>query len=188
VQDALAKRSLTDGLSADLRIATETEMMLCLADAGDMHCVREVTELQRRDARHIVTAWRVFISLVNAARFDEARVLQQAAGLYAPHDVLAADLRLDALFTTAVLALQAQADWPRAAAIFTQLRHALLRSAPANNKPHHLFWPALRGELIAFTRLERRDEAIAVLQQCLQSYAGAAEDLMREIIPASAPS
>ena len=181
LQAALARRSLTDGLSADLRAATEVEIILCLAEAGDPASVPAVIALWRRDDAHIVTAWRAFISLVNAACFTQALSLQQTAGLYAPQDHLNAALRQDALFTTGVLALQERADWPRAIAIFAQLRQLLLQSMPDNNEPGHLFWPALRGEVMGLRNLGRQDEADALLRKCIPAYAGAPADLCRQL-------
>jgi SAM-dependent methyltransferase len=181
LQAALGRRSLTDGLSADLRAATEAEIVLCLAEAGDPACVPAVIALWRRDEAHIVTAWRAFISLVNTASFTQAQLLQQTAGLYAPQDHLTTALRQDALFTTGVLALQAQPDWPRAVAIFAQLRQLLLQSMRGNNAPGHLFWPAVRGEVMGLRSLGRQDEADALLRKFIPAYAGAPADLSGQL-------
>jgi SAM-dependent methyltransferase len=180
LQAALGRRSLRDGLSAKLRSAVETEIMLCRADARDADCVAAVTELARRDQAHIVTAWRVFIFLVNAAYFPEALTLQQAACLYAPPDELTEDLRRDACFTIGILALH-RADWPRAVTVFAQLRSLLLQTMPPHDAPHHLFWPALRGEVVALMNLGAKTESITLLQQFLPAYPGAPEDLRQQL-------
>jgi SAM-dependent methyltransferase len=181
LQAALARRSLTDGLSANLRNATETEIVLCLADRGDTNCIEALTKLLRHDAAHLVTAWRVFILLVNAARFTHARELQQAIGLDAPHDALSEDLFRDALFTTGVLALQDEAGWPRAVALFGQLRRLLLQSTPRDGEPHHLFWPALRGEVLALNNLGRQGEAVVLLRQFIPAYTNPPGDLSQQL-------
>jgi hypothetical protein len=177
LQAALAKRSLTDGLAASLRRATRIEIMLCLADAGDADCLEALTSLPRKDPNHAVTAWRVFITLVNAGHFAMARELQHSNGFEAPGDALDENLHLDALFTTGILALQATADWPHAVRIFAQLRQLLLKLS----QPHHLFWPALRGEVTALKNLNRQQDAQELLREFIPSYPGAPADLTAQV-------
>jgi SAM-dependent methyltransferase len=177
LQAALGRRSLTDALTTGLRAAAETEIILCLAAAGDPDCLTAVTALLAREPGHRVIAWRAFISLINAGAFIPARALQEAVGLYAPDDAAVGPLRDDALFTTGVLALQERWDWPRAVAIFAQLRTLLLQSAPPREQPGHLFWPALRGEIKALQNLDRHDEATALLNKFIPAYDGAPDDL-----------
>ena len=174
---ALGKRSLTDGLSASLRRVTETEIYLCLADAGNADCVTAVAALDRNDPGAAVTSWRVFITLVNGGYFAVARELRHVAGLDAPDAVLDANLYLDALFTSGVLALQASGDWPRAVAFFAQLRVLLVRT----EKPHHLFWPALRGEVLVLENLNRQEDAQKLLRQFIPGFAGAPDDLVARL-------
>jgi SAM-dependent methyltransferase len=177
---ALAQRSLTDGLTIGLRECAMTEIALCLAAAGDADCVGLVMAM-RDWSNDLTTAWRVFISLVNGGFVACGRQLQQAAGLYAPQEALESKLRLDALFTTGVLALEDAADWPRALSIFTELRSRLLRSLSASGNVPHLFWPGLRGEVTALRHLDRAEEARKLLQNVIPAYAGAPADLMQQL-------
>ena len=182
LQTALARRSLTDALSAALRAAAETELMLCLAEDGDHECVvHAAADALRRDPQRRVTAWRVFIALVNRGHFARALELQETAGLYAPDDDLSRALRCDALFTTGILALQNEPDWPRAAAIFAQLRHLLTKTVAENETQPNLFWPTVRGEFLALSKLNRRDEALALLRQLVAQHPNAPEDLLGQL-------
>jgi SAM-dependent methyltransferase len=179
LQGALARRSLTDALGWALRAAAKRELTLCLAETGDPECLSEVMAELRHDPSQRVLAWRVFVALVNGAHFEAALGLQQRAGLYAPDEDDPVDLRRDALFTTGMLALQNAADWPRAAAIFAQLRRLLERLAPQKPENAPLFWPTVRGEILALKKLGREEEALALLQQVMPHRSGAPEDLRR---------
>ncbi len=182
LQDALAKRSLTDGLAADLRQAVGAEIALCLAETGDAECVPAVLQLRGGDAQHYAsTSWGAFIRLVNQANFSAARTLQEAAQLFAPQDGLDEKLRLDALFSTGVLALQNAEEWDRAHKIFAQVRELLLQAMLPDAEPSHLFWPALRGEVIALSQAGRAEAATALLQKFVPAYPGAPDDLRMQL-------
>lgn len=192
LQDALAKRSLIDALAADLSGAVAAEIALCLAEAGDMACVAAVLRLRNGNAqRYAATFWGAFVRLVNRASFATAHALQEAAEIFAPQDELDETLRLDALFTTGILALQDAGEPERARAIFAKLRDVLLlQAAAADGEPGHLFWPALRGEVVSLHQAGREEVATALLQRYLQAWAGAPDDLRLQVpaaIPASNP-
>ena len=73
LQDALARRSLTDGLSADLARVIAGEILLCQADAGDAACVAGLVAFG-----DLTIGWRGFILLVNAGAMDQAEALKAA--------------------------------------------------------------------------------------------------------------
>nr|HQU05276.1 class I SAM-dependent methyltransferase [Acidocella sp.] len=150
LQGALAQRSLIDGLSASLLGATKAEILLCLADTAHPDTVAEAQSLLQQDAASITIIWRAFVSLVSSGAFETARHLQKALELYLPDNSFAFELRRDALFSLGVLALQDEKYYPRAAESFRQLRTLFL-----NNQadPGNMFWPAVRGEVIALDRL-----------------------------------
>ncbi|HUW79739.1 MAG TPA: methyltransferase domain-containing protein [Acidocella sp.] len=253
LQNALAKRSLTDGLSANLDKIIESEILFCLAEAGNGASVAGLIE--RGD---VVDGWRGFIALVNANALELARELKQALltdmppptlpdalrrdallclanfslasggetlraidyalalqsmGLPADHIILGTFTRLvnatdfasawrllpvaepllikvrppydaparDALFSAGILYLQKGDNWSRSAATFARLRDALVKMAPPPTAPDALFWPALRGEVLALRRLNRGDEATELLQIFIESYPGAPDDLREQI-------
>ena len=127
-------------------------------------------------------AFAAFVTLVNGAEYGLAR------GLLAVVDPALLRLRppynetaRNALFAAGLLALQDGGDVRRAAALFARLRDALVKLAPADEAgggdADPLFWPALRGEILALNRLDRGAEAGVLLQSFLPAYAGAPDDL-----------
>jgi hypothetical protein len=175
LQEALAQRSLTDGLSASLRGAAKAEILLCLADTAHPDTVAEAQSLLQQDPSSITIVWRAFVSVVSIGAFETARDLQKAQELYLPDESFAFELRRDALFSLGVLALQDEKYHPRAAESFRQVRTMFL-----NNQadPGNMFWPAVRGEVIALDRLNRRDLATSLLSELIPLYAGAPVDLL----------
>jgi len=255
LQAALAQRSLTDGLTANLIGVTQGEIALCLAEAGQAEAVPALL------AAGPVKAWLGLVRLVNAAAFDAAAALHaalrndasaeaamQMLDLANRQDVLAALLLLDlqrdtpssqlmarlaalkaarldearlddlafsafvtlvnadrldaaqallpavepalrtrrppydagtqnALFSLGVLSLQSKARSLQAAASFARLRDDLMRGLAPGMALPGLFWPCLRGEVLALRKLDRGDEAELLLQRYLPHYDDAPEDL-----------
>jgi hypothetical protein len=120
--------------------------------------------------------------LVNAGRYDEARqslaqVEPILLRLRPPYAAAAAD----ALFSAGILCLQHKDDWRRGAASFARLRDGLVKQTPKGETPHALFWPAMRGEVIALHQLNRGAEATALLKAFLDAYPGAPDDLREQL-------
>jgi SAM-dependent methyltransferase len=109
LQAALAKRSLTDGLSASIGRIIETEIWLCQAEAGDAACVPAL--VARGD---VVDGWRGFVALVNAEALDPAGALKEALLADMPHPALPDDLRRNALLSLANFVLAPGGETPRA--------------------------------------------------------------------------
>jgi SAM-dependent methyltransferase len=100
LQNALARRSLTDGLSADLGRIIAGEILLCLADAGDPACVAGLVEFGDP-----VIGWRGFVLLVNAGAMEVAQELRLAMLPEMPEASLPEHLQRDAKLMLANLAL-----------------------------------------------------------------------------------
>lgn len=177
LQNALAKRSLGDGLAGNIADLTALELLLCAAEAGEPESVDALCA--RGD---VAAGWRGFVALVNAGAYAQAARLQQALLGETPGDTLPAGLRRDALFAAAMLHLAAE-NWPRGAAGFATLRAGLRRTNPPGAVPEPLFWPALRGEVVALHRLGRYEEASLLLRDCIAAYPGAPDDLRQQIDP-----
>ena len=47
--------------------------------------------------------------------------------------------------------------------------------------PDKLFWPALRGEVLALQRLKRGEEAEALLTDFIRTYPDAPDDLLSQV-------
>ena len=120
--------------------------------------------------------------LVNAGRYDEARqclaVVEPILLKLRPPYAAAAQ---DALFAAGILCLQHKDDWRRGAASFARLRDGLVKQTPKGQTPPALFWPAMRGEVIALHQLNRGAEATALLQAFLDTYPGAPDDLREQL-------
>jgi hypothetical protein len=85
------------------------------------------------------------------------------------------------LFSAGILALHTEAGELRAITHFARLRDDLLKHGP----PGELFWPALRGELVALNRVKRGDEAEALLLEFAASVPNMPDDLLARL-PAGA--
>ncbi len=126
-------------------------------------------------------AFAAFVTLVNGAEFPLARRLLPMVDpallrLRPPYNETARN----ALFAAGVLALQERDEWRRSVAVFARLRDALVKLAPPGGTPDPLFWPALRGEILALHRLDRAADAGALLASFLPVYAGAPDDLREQ--------
>ncbi|MGO9816522.1 MAG: methyltransferase domain-containing protein [Acidocella sp.] len=125
-----------------------------------------------------------FTTLVNQQEFATARALlapvePELLALRPPFDPAGRD----ALFAAGALYLEDEQEWRRCASCFGRLRDALAKSAPPGAAPEPLFWPALRGEVVALHRLERYEEATLLLQEFIGTYPDAPEDLRQQIEP-----
>lgn len=123
-----------------------------------------------------------FTRLVNAGRYDVARqclilVEPVLIKLRPPYSAEAQN----ALFTAGILGLQQKNDWRRGAASFARLRDAFVKQTPKGQTPDPLFWPAMRGEVIALHQLNRGAEATSLLREFLDAYPGAPDDLREQL-------
>jgi SAM-dependent methyltransferase len=84
---------------------------------------------------------------------DDLRALRQP---FAPNE-------RNVLFAAGILALETEDGQLHALRHFARLRDDLLKYPVADGTPGELFWPVLRGELVALNRLERADEAETLL-------------------------
>ncbi len=100
LQDALAKRSLTDLLSASIGGIVETEILLCQAEAGDPACLPALIA-----SGDELIGWRGFVALVNADAIELAAALQSALLPAVPSAAMPPDLRRNGLLSLANFAL-----------------------------------------------------------------------------------
>ncbi len=131
-------------------------------------------------ASRIATAARTpdhLVELVNAGRYDEARLLASALGNYAATDhTPTSDTDRDRWFSLAVLDMQPGGDASRAVRRFAAVRASLPGPGAA------LYWPALRGEVEATALLDGAEAADALRHQALQElehFDGAIPDDLR---------
>lgn len=134
------------------------------------------------DERRVGLGFQAFSMLVNQAAFAPAEAIlpfiePELVGLQPPFSPHARD----ALFAAGILFLQGEETLRRAALAFARLRDALLKQALAGGGPDDLFWPALRGEVLALHRLNRAEEATVLLQSFIDDYPGAPEDLREQL-------
>jgi SAM-dependent methyltransferase len=113
LQAALARRSLSDGLSASILATLRTEILLCQAETGDEEATLALIALAAPGDASVI-GWRGFVALVNAGAIGLAGDLQAALGLSWPPERLPADLRRDALLSLANFALAPGGDAMRA--------------------------------------------------------------------------
>jgi SAM-dependent methyltransferase len=255
LQNALGKRSLTDGLSASIGKILRVEILLSQAETANASCLSGLIEIGDE-----TVGWRGFVAFVNANERGLARQLKAAILPDLPSEAVPAGVRRDALlslanfdlvaggdtmralnvvpslyalgaeadaerilleafvnlvnaaefgaargvlpqvdplliklappygqaghnglFAAGVLLLQERDDARRSAAVFARLRDALIKLTPPPASPDDLFWPALRGEVMALHRLKRGAEATALLEEFTASYPGAPDDLLEQI-------
>jgi 2-polyprenyl-3-methyl-5-hydroxy-6-metoxy-1,4-benzoquinol methylase len=129
-----------------------------------------------------------FVTLVNADDIAAAAIIFPLmvpfiAKLRAPYNPAARN----ALFACGVFATSANnpaRDPGRGAAIFARLRDDSSKRLAPSAAPDELFWPCLRGEIAALNELHRHHEANALLQDFINRYPGAPDDL-RQLAPAA---
>ncbi|MGE4480319.1 methyltransferase domain-containing protein [Acidocella sp.] len=123
-----------------------------------------------------------FAALVNGEAYEAAgAMLKELDPLLLPLTAPYAPAERDALFAAGILFLREKKRWPRAAASFMRLREALAGQAQPGEAPDPLFWPALRGEVLALHKLKRGEEARMLLATYLPAYPGAPEDLRAQM-------
>ena len=165
------------GLLRDVAI---TSLHLELSAVGNLALVAErlaaVLRVERDKAQRKSALLACFVALVNGQKFTEARaMLPQVDPILIAIAPPYADIECDALFTAGVLFLQEKKTWPRSAVSFARVRDWLLKQA---TPPAPLFWQALRGEVMALHKLNRGDEARALLESFVPVYPDAPEDLL----------
>ncbi|MBB5373580.1 class I SAM-dependent methyltransferase [Acidocella aromatica] len=123
-----------------------------------------------------------FATLVNQDQPDPARqllprvepVLIKLRPPYAPAE-------RDVLFAAGILYTQDEENWRRGLASFAKLRDELAKLSAPGKEPAPLFWPTLRGEVVALHRLNRGGEARELLEAFVNAYSGAPDDLRQQI-------
>lgn len=130
----------------------------------------------------VILAFSAFSMLVNQGNFEAGRRLLSRV------DPLLLKLRppftpaaCDALFAAGILFMQERGELRRSAASFARLHDGLIKMAPPGEAPGPLFWPALRGEVVALNQLSRGDEAMSLLRSFLDAYPGAPDDLREQL-------
>ena len=190
-----AARQLEEGLEQRLTLYTDAQKLTALttqaqldAQADDAQEARLPARLQALRAAGMdeagltELAFQLFSMLVNRGAFDAARAFLPLVDtalikLRPPFSPMARD----ALFGAGILCLQHKDDLRRSAASFARLRDGLVKQTPEGAEPDPLFWPALRGEVVALHQLKRGDEATTLLRAFLDIYPGAPDDLREQI-------
>ena len=120
-----------------------------------------------------------FVRLVNEEKLSLARgLLPMVEPLIIKFSPPYDETSRNALFAAGILFLQDKEQLLRSVTLFARVRNSLVKLATVDSKPHILFWPTLRGEVIALRRLDRAEEAMVLLQTFLPNYQGAPEDLL----------
>jgi SAM-dependent methyltransferase len=189
-QDDLVDRldACTPALRQDALVAL---LLLGMQPGGDLGRIPERLDAALREgidetrARALMLT--AFATLVNNAAFATARqilpvvdpVLLKMRPPFAPEE-------RDTLFAAGILFLQEKDDWRRGVASLARLRDELMKRTPPGETPDQLFWPALRGEVVALFNLGRAEEATALLTALIPTYPGAPDDL-RHLIEKQEP-
>jgi len=141
-----------------------------------------LNQTQLDEARLQELALNAFATLVNQ---DQPAPARQILGLVEPELIRLrppyAPAGRDALFALGILHLQEEGDLRRSVTSFVRLRDGLVKLTPPGQEPDQLFWPALRGEVVALHRLSRAEEATELLETFLATYPGAPDDLRQQI-------
>ncbi|HTQ70402.1 MAG TPA: class I SAM-dependent methyltransferase, partial [Acidocella sp.] len=157
-------------------------LYLELRDGGDAARIPErLNSILRAGAgeeREKILILAAFTALVNKQEQAKARqMLPLAEPLIMKFSPPYSAEARDALFSAGILFLQEKQDWPRSVASFARLRDSLEKQTPACSVPEPLFWPALRGEVLALHKLNRGAEAEALLTGLVSAYPDAPDDL-----------
>lgn len=155
-----------------------TGLSLDVSPLGEIPRIPEHIAALQGDENARDSCLSAFVAMVNAQAFVQAGAvlpqieayLQTCATPYQPGE-------RDALFAMGILLLQTDDSLVRSARCFARLREEMVLQQPAGSLPMPLFWPALRGEVIALQKLNRVDEAQDLLSFCLTTYPSAPEDL-----------
>jgi SAM-dependent methyltransferase len=144
--------------------------------------VEEVMNGGLEETRYLALGLSAFVTLVNGGEFSTARLLLH---LVEPMLIKARppfdDAMCNGLFAAGILFLQDRGELRRAVTILARLRDGLVKRNPPGAPPDPLFWPALRGEVLALHKLNRGADATALLQTFGQAYADMPDDLRQHI-------
>ena len=184
-RDRAVERRMADCKAGLRRDALAALLMLELQQGDGARIVQRLEEALQgglEEARMQELELVAFVTLVNAGDFANARLLRHLVDpllqtLRPPY----AEVARNALFAAGVLFLEQRDDWRRSATCFARLRDELVRLAPAGSEPDALFWPALRGELVALNHLKRGEDAAALLNAFAGYYPGAPDDLLQQM-------
>ncbi|WP_298224435.1 class I SAM-dependent methyltransferase [Acidocella sp.] len=160
-----------------------TSLFLELSPAGDRSRAAALlpTLLQagEDEAATQMLALAAFVALVNAQMFDEARgLLKQVDPILLALAPPFTPGACNGLFAAGILFLQEKKTLSRSAASFARLRDWLVKQVKPGELPQSLFWHALRGEVMAMTKLNRGAEAQVLLQSFVPVYPDAPDDLV----------
>jgi 2-polyprenyl-3-methyl-5-hydroxy-6-metoxy-1,4-benzoquinol methylase len=157
---ATGELGMEDALSEDLEWVAGAEALLCSAEIGQAavpKLLAALSTLAVRDGvarRRQITA-RCFTTLVNAGHF---RIAREILPLLTCDDLSDTHQR-DAMYCQGVCQLQPGGDAATALGCFIAVRGSL-----DPQHPDGLFWPALRGEVQALTRLGRAGEVAGLVR------------------------
>lgn len=168
-----------ENLRRDVRL---TSLSLDLSPAGEITRIPEHMEALQGDEASRDSCLSAFVTLVNAQAFAQAEAvlpqteawLQTCVAPYQP-------VERDVLFAMGILFLQSDRRLVRSTICFARLREEMVLQQPAGRAPLALFWPALRGEILALHKLKRGDEAQDLLSLYLATYPSAPEDLQKAL-------
>jgi SAM-dependent methyltransferase len=165
-----------DGDAEDIAWVAEAEELLCAAERGDANVPERFAALG--PAPGDAVTWpracrrmdnyrrRIFVSLVNSARLDDADRVDVVAQVEAQAALPGAKLtddELDVLFCAAVRELQRPEPAPgRALELLQQFRAACAGAASRTGSAVGLVVPARNAEILALNLLGRKQEADAI--------------------------
>jgi SAM-dependent methyltransferase len=164
---SLGRLAMEDAMAEDIGWTATAEGLLCAAAAGEPDIVSRLIHLPAAPVnpeRRRGVIERALTTLVNAGQYGPALELVGAEGwlteLPVP-ETMEASTR-DAMFSVGVLWVQPGGDAAQARERFVLARHGL-------TEHHHLFWPALIGELNALTVMGATAEAAKLAQEAVQT-------------------
>lgn len=121
-----------------------------------------------------------FVAAVNGQAFAPAtQLFPQLEPLLAGFAEPFSPGECDALFAAGIFFLQ-EKKFPRSAASFARLRSALAAQMKPGEAPAPLFWPALRGEIMALHKMHRGEEGKVLLAEFIPAYPDAPADLLAQ--------
>jgi len=129
------------------------------------------------EARIETLALVALVTLVNDSEFSTARLLLHLVEpvlikLRPPYNEAARN----ALFAAGILSCRSVTIGAAVPLFLPGLRDSLVKLTPPGTIPDALFWPGLRGEVLALHRLNRGADATALLQAFTGTYPGAPDD------------
>jgi len=187
----LARNRFIEQLLAECKLALRHDAITALL-LLDLQVTAEPARIVQRidqalqaglpEPRLETLAMAAFVTLVNRGEFSTARLL---LNLLEPVLIKLrppfGEAQCNFLFAAGILFLQDRDDLRKSATTLARLRDGLVKACPAGEPPNALFWPALRGEVLALHKLNRGADATLLLQSFIGTYPGAPEDLMKQI-------